>query len=811
MHFSAPRLGALIVAATALLALPGAVAEAAFPGTNGLIAFERGPDIYTVTTDSAHTVSSSPLVSGASEPAWSPNGTKLAYVQGGSIFVLTIGGTTSAALDSGSSSPAWSPDGTMLAYEKGTDVWVVSASGGTPRNLSNSGIGANDDDPAWSPDGDQIAFSRTAAANADIWVMDAPTDAATGGGGAQQALTTAASNEIQPNYRPAGTAIAYASDRHGVGQRQIYSISTSGGAETRITSSSSDDSHPAYSPDGVRLAFARGGSGIQTTDAQITTNGTDANPDWQATAPTNTTLPVISGSAAQGGTLFASTGTFAGSATSYAYQWLRCDSNGSSCVDISGAAASSYVVAASDVGRRLRVRVTASGGSGASSATSDATAVIAGPEPKNTVPPRVIVFGSTGVPVVGVTLSSSAGSWTGSGFLTFAYQWKKCMPKDGPCYQILTPAASSSVFVPTRDLIGWSLRVEVTATNSAGSTTEQSESTPAVFSNPPVNAVRPRISVFAVPPTLGQQLTVDSGTWSGISSSTYAYEWRRCDAAGTLPSCKAIPGAVADSYTTTDADLGLTLRVYVTATNAGGVATAFSDHTFPTIPVARLGPSMSSAPAITGDAELGGSLSATRGAWSGFAPIRYVTVWQRCDATVTVCKAAKSAKDLTYTVTPADLGYRIRLSVVATNSIGSVRARSEATEPIILGPPKPKGRRIVGTNRPDYLPGGGGDDQLLGRGGSDTLVGGAGDDRLDGGPGNDYLDAGKGKDRVSAGDGSDTVLAVDGDVDRISCGAGNDRVIADPADVVDADCEAVSRGVPTATPPGDGAAADEKP
>src|SRR5439155_1295280 len=94
-------------------------------------------------------------------------------------------------------------------------------------------------------------------------------------------------------------------------------------------------------------------------------------------APANTAPPTISGTAQQGQTLTAGNGSWTNEPTSYAYQWLRCDSAGNNCATIAGAISQSYQALAADVNHALRVQVSASnaGGSGGP-ASSNATAAV---------------------------------------------------------------------------------------------------------------------------------------------------------------------------------------------------------------------------------------------------------------------------------------------------------------------------------------------------------------------------------------------------------------------------------------------------
>ncbi len=186
--------------------------------------------------------------------------------------------------------------------------------------------------------------------------------------------------------------------------------------------------------------------------------------------------------------------------------------------------------------------------------------------PANTVPPAI-----TGTPAQGQTLSASTGTWSGNP-TSYTYQWRRCNTAGDNCTTIL--AANGQTYTLTIADLDTTIRVAVTATNTAGNTTAVSTQTAVVTqSAPPANTVLPAISGSAVQ---GQTLAATAGAWTG-GPSAYAYEWRRCDAAGA--GCAAIGAAVAASYALVAADVGHTLRVAVTASNAAGSATAVSAQT----------------------------------------------------------------------------------------------------------------------------------------------------------------------------------------------------------------------------------------
>ena len=158
-----------------------------------------------------------------------------------------------------------------------------------------------------------------------------------------------------------------------------------------------------------------------------------------AAAPQNTALPQISGTAKEGSTLTASNGTWTNTPTSFAYQWRRCASDGSACGDITGATKQTYTLVTADVGRTLRVAVTASNADGKTEATSEATDVVDSKSgPTNTVKPAV-----SGNATVGQELRVSQGTWTPKP-TSFSFQWQRCSSTGTDCVTVAGATASTS-------------------------------------------------------------------------------------------------------------------------------------------------------------------------------------------------------------------------------------------------------------------------------------------------------------------------------------------------------------------------------
>lgn len=304
----------------------------------------------------------------------------------------------------------------------------------------------------------------------------------------------------------------------------------------------------------------------------------------------------------------------------------------------------------------------AAGLAAAGGATTAATA------PANTSSPAI-----SGTPTQGSTLTASSGSWSGTTPITFTYAWQRCDGAGLNCASVA--GATQQTYALTGDDVGKTVRVVVTATNSAGTGTASSTQTSVVSgTSAPTNTVAPAITGAA---TVGSTLTGSNGTWTGSSPIDYQTQWQRCDSSGS--GCASISGETASTHTVATADVGHTLRIVVTASNAGGSGQATSS---PTAVIGAAGPANTAIPTISGSKVEGQSLSTTNGTWSGATSITYAYAWYRCDTNGSNCAAIAGATAATYALTAADVGHDLHVIVTATNSTGSSSARSDDIGPV---------------------------------------------------------------------------------------------------------------------------------
>ncbi len=334
---------------------------------------------------------------------------------------------------------------------------------------------------------------------------------------------------------------------------------------------------------------------VDATDSAGTTSGY-ANligPISKATSPLVSTIqPVVTGTTNQGQSLQVSDGVWSPKPLSVSYAWQRCTISGRVCIPIANATTNSYTAEADDVGHAILALVTGTSGTTTVSAFSTIAAVVSAPAsttstttattttttttttgkgPKETAAPLV-----TGSAAVGDRLTGSFGTWTGTGTISYGYQWHRCDSSGANCTSI--HGATNPTYLLVAKDAGQTMGLTVTATDSTGTTSGYANligPIAASTTSPLISTTQPTITGTA---KQGQILLVSNGVWSSTPTA-YTYTWQRCNANGRI--CVAIPGATKSTYTLGAADADHTIVAIVQAAAGTTSQSAFSAATAP--------------------------------------------------------------------------------------------------------------------------------------------------------------------------------------------------------------------------------------
>jgi Tol biopolymer transport system component len=227
------------------------------------------------------------LASGAAAAAQeSPPRAQIAYSHAGRLFVIAADGSDRRELlhrpGATAAEPAWAPDGQRLAftrlvpigrYDYRSEVWVADANGGDARRVLGSRT-ASYGAPAWSPDGRRLVLARYTSQHGRYESALIVVDLASG---RRQILLHVAWRAVpdvlgDPAWSPDGRQIAYARtglDRNAFFRPSLWAMRSDGTRRRRLAAGGSA---PAWSPDSLRLAFVsirdRNGSHREGSDEE---------------------------------------------------------------------------------------------------------------------------------------------------------------------------------------------------------------------------------------------------------------------------------------------------------------------------------------------------------------------------------------------------------------------------------------------------------------------------------------------------------------------------------------------------------------
>jgi TolB protein len=192
-------------------------------------------------------------------PAWSADGTRIAFVRRGDVFVVGADGrglarvTRTAAVEE---SPDWSPDGALVyaSNRGGRFALYVQRPGGPARQLTRPARSWQEDrSPAWSPDGRFVAFAsnRPSAFDQELYLVRRD------GGGLRRLTFTKGSDAVladdgMPAWRPDGSGLVFVSNRDR--NLELYALDLATLRTARLTRTGRDETLPRVGPGG-RLAF----------------------------------------------------------------------------------------------------------------------------------------------------------------------------------------------------------------------------------------------------------------------------------------------------------------------------------------------------------------------------------------------------------------------------------------------------------------------------------------------------------------------------------------------------------------------------